>query len=128
MSVKLCQGSHCHEYKTKDRIRGNKGNKHYQTRRRTRMYYGSGNFCSQNCYNDWAGTYIDRAIDYFGRLTEPKKVLCDDAWYKDYKYNYDNNSSTNYHHYLLNDLLGRKIPITEEQYNDANFNISSINE
>ena len=92
------------------------------------MYYGSGNFCSQNCYNDWAGTYIDRAIDYFGRLTEPKKVLCDDAWYKDYKYNYDNNSSTNYHHYLLNDLLGRKIPITEEQYNDANFNISSINE
>ena len=35
--MRYCQGPICHEYKTKDRIRGNaKGNKSYQTRRRSR--------------------------------------------------------------------------------------------
>ena len=33
--LKYCQGTMCHEYKTKDRIRGTKGNKSYQTRRRS---------------------------------------------------------------------------------------------
>jgi len=33
--MKYCQGTKCHEYRTKDRIRGTKGNKAYQTRRRS---------------------------------------------------------------------------------------------
>ena len=119
--MKYCQGTKCHEYKTKDRIKGTKGSKSYQTRRRSNFYYGKNNFCSLNCQNDWFEVNGNRAIDHFGRLTEPKKVLCDDAWFKDSKYNYNNGSNSNYSHYLVNDLLGQRIPITEQQYNDTNI-------
>ena len=39
--MKYCQGNKCHEYRTKDRIRGTKGSKSYQTRRRSSFYYGN---------------------------------------------------------------------------------------
>ena len=126
--MKYCQGNKCHEYKTKDRIRGAKGSKSYQTRRRSSFYYGGSNFCSLNCQTDWFNEYGTRAIDHFGRTNEPKKVLCDQAWYKTYIYNYDNGSSSNYNHYIVNDLLGRKIPITDEQYQDDNYTYASITE
>ena len=126
--MRYCQGTKCHEGKTQDRIRGIKGNKSYQTRRRSSFYYGGNNFCSLNCQNDWFGEFGDRAIDYFGRTTEPKKTLCDQAWYKTYVYNYGNGMSSNYIHYIKNDLLGQKIIISEEQYNDENYNHSSITE
>ena len=38
--LKLCQGSKCHQYNTKDRLKGQKDNKTYQTRRRSSFYYG----------------------------------------------------------------------------------------
>ena len=63
--LKLCQGTHCHTYCTKDRLKGTKGNKTNQTRRRSSFYYGDDNFCSMNCYNDWAETFIDKAVDHF---------------------------------------------------------------
>jgi len=115
--LKYCQGTSCHEYKTKDRIKGTKGSKSYQTRRRSGFYYGQNNFCSLNCQNDWFRTFGDRAITHFGRLTEPKKVLCDQAWYKDYKWVDGRNDI----HYFKNDLLGQCIPITAEQYRDNSF-------
>ena len=115
--MKYCQGTSCHEYRTKDRIRGTKGNKSYQTRRRSSFYYGENNFCSLNCQNDWFNLNGDRAIDHFGRVTEPKKVMCSQAWYKDYDYNYPNN--TNYR--FVNDLLGQRIPITKQQFDDENL-------
>ena len=122
-NLKLCQGTKCHTYHTKDRIRGSKGDKHYETRRRSSFYYGNDNFCSLNCQNDWFNLNGDRAIDHFGRLREPKRVGCDNAWYKDYFYirGQDYNSPTRYNHYLINDLLGQKILITEQQYQDQNF-------
>ena len=126
--MKYCQGTKCHEYKTKDRIRGAKGSKSYQTRRRSSFYYGGNNFCSLNCQNDWFQEYGDRAIDHFGRTTEPKKVLCDQAWYKTYVYNYNVGSSSNYNHFIVNDLLGRRIPISEEQYQNDNYTYASITE
>jgi len=119
--MKYCQGNLCHEYKTKDRIRGTKGNKSYQTRRRSDFYYGKGNFCSMNCQSDWLNKNIEHALNHFGRTTEPKKVLCDQAWYKDCKYNYNNGSNSNYDRYLVNDLLGQRIPISKEQYDDDNI-------
>ena len=120
--LKLCQGTGCHTYRTKDRIRGVQGDKHYETRRRSNLYYGDGNFCSLNCFNDWWGTHGKRAIDYFGRLREPKRAECDNAWYKDYSRNYDSNGmSSNFQHFFINDLLGKKIPITEEEYSDRNY-------
>jgi len=126
--MQFCQGTKCHEYRTKDRIRGNKGSKSYQTRRRSSFYYGGNNFCSLNCQNDWFNEYGDRAIDHFGRTTEPKKVLCDQAWYKTYVYTYDNTTSNNYNHFLVNDLLGRRIPISEEQYQNDNYTYTGITE
>mgnify|MGYP003139635198 FL=1 len=118
--MKYCQGNKCHEYKTKDRIRGTKGSKSYQTRRRSNFYYGQGNFCCQTCMYDWINEHIEHALDHFGRVTEAKKVLCDQAWYKDYTYNYDHtNNRSNNTHYIKNDLLGQRIPITEQQYDNC---------
>ena len=121
--MKYCQGPKCHEYKTKDRIRGPKGAKYYATRRRSHMYYGKGNFCAMQCYNDWAEKFSDQAIDHFGRLTEPKKVLCAQAWYKDMVYLSYRDLPNEY--YFKNDLLGERRPITEQQYNDENYIINS---
>ena len=116
-NLKLCQGTQCHTYNTKDRIRGSKGDKHYETRRRSSFYYGNDNFCSLNCQNDWFNLNGDRAIDHFGRLREPKRVDCDNAWYKDYNYRgYRNEPNV---HFIKNDLLGQKILITEQQYNNT---------
>ena len=82
--LKYCQGPICHEHKTKDRIRGPKGDKHYETRKRSHFYYG-GNFCSLLCQDDWFREYGNRAVDHFGRLHEPKRTDASGAWYKDYK-------------------------------------------
>ena len=120
--MKYCQGTKCHEYKTQDRIKGTKGSKSYQTRRRSNFYYGQGNFCSLNCQTDWINKHIENALNHFGRTTEPKKVLCNDAWFKSSKYNYNNGSNSNYDHYLVNDLLGQRIAITEAQYNNSDIN------
>ena len=120
--MKYCQGPLCHTYKTKDRIRGIKGDKHYETRRRSEFYYGD-NFCSLNCQDDWFRTFGTRAIDHFGRVHEPKRTNASGAWYKDSKYlgwNSSNND-TRYAHYFVNDLLGERIPISQAQYNDDNF-------
>ena len=115
--MKDCQGNKCHQYRTKDRIRGTKGSKSYQTRRRSSFYYGKGNFCSLNCQNDWLNQNIENALNHFGRVTEAKKVLCDQAWYKDYNWGINGNHT----HFLINDLLGERIRITEQQYRDKNI-------
>ena len=122
-NLKLCQGTKCHTYHTKDRIRGSKGDKHYETRRRSSFYYGNDNFCSLNCQNDWFRTFGNRAVDHFGRLREPKRVDCDNAWYKDYKYNRNSvmNGQSRCDHYFVNDLLGQRISITQQQYDDTDL-------
>ena len=119
--MKYCQGPICHEHKTKDRIRGPKGDKHYETRRRSHMYY-NGEFCSLNCQDDWLRVNGKQAIDHFGRTTEAKRTDASGAWYKDYKYNYNNGNDSNYDHYFVNDLLGQRIPITEQQFDNPQIN------
>jgi len=114
--MKYCQGNRCHEYRTKDRIRGTKGSKSYQTRRRSSFYYGEGNFCSLACQNDWLIKNIENALNHFGRTTQPKKIMCGDAWYKSYDWRGVGDSRPS--HYFVNDLLGQRIPITEQQYDD----------
>ena len=117
--MRYCQGNNCHEYKTKDRIRGMKGNKSYQTRRRADFYYGRGNFCSLLCMNDWLNKNIENALNHFGRTTEAKRVECDSAWYKDYSWRHSSEGGSR--HYFVNDLLGTRIPITEREYQDDNY-------
>ena len=115
--LKYCQGPKCHMYDTKDRKRGPKDNKRNETRRRSHMYYGKGNFCSLTCYNDWAEVFSDRAIDHFGRIHEPKRQDASGAWYK----TYDWRGNGNDRHYFANDLLGERRPITQQQYQDENL-------
>ena len=109
--MKYCQGPSCHQYKTKDRIRGPKGDKHYETRKNGHFY--NGEFRSNMCRDDWYNTFGKRAIDHFGRIHEPKRQDASGAWYKDYTWRNDGHL-----HYFVNDLLGERRPITQEQYNN----------
>ena len=115
--MKYCQGPKCHEYKTKDRIRGSKGDKHYETRKRSSFYYLDGNACSMQCQADWFHKFGNMALDHFGRIHEPKRQDASGAWYKDYTWR----SMNDHQHYFVNDLLGEKIPISQAQYNDENL-------
>ena len=121
--LKLCQGTKCHTYHTQDRIRGSKGNKVYQTRRRSSFYYGNGNFCSTRCQDDWFREYGDKAIDHFGRLTEPKKLTEHNAWYKDYDYSWESERHSNWR--FVNSLTKEQRPLTEAQYNDNNYTLNT---
>ena len=119
--LKLCQGPKCHQYKTKDRLKGTKGSKTYQTRRRSQFYYGNDNFCSLNCQNDWFNEYGDRAIDHFGRLTEAKHLTEENAWQKTYDWN--SNDETVY--IYVNGITNERRPLTEEQYRDTNYTLNT---
>ena len=112
--MKYCQGPECHTYRTKDRIRGHKGDKHYETRKRSEFYYMNGNCCSFQCQSDWFKKFGDMALNRFGRTTEPKRTDASGAWYK-----YRDWQNSN--HYFVNDLLGERRPITDAQYNDNNL-------
>ena len=114
--MKYCQGPLCHTHKTKDRIRGPKGDKHYETRKRSEMYY-NGNFCSLMCQDDWFRKFGTLAIDHFGRIHEPKRTDASGAWYKTYDWRGNGNDL----HYFVNDLLDQRIPITQQQYQDENY-------
>ena len=115
--MKYCQGTQCHTYHTKDRIRGHKGDKHYETRRNSRGFYND-EFCSNMCRDDWFNTFGKRAVDHFGRIHEPKRTDASGAWYKSAKWISYTNNRANYDHYFVNDLLGERRPITEQQYDN----------
>ena len=121
--LKYCQNPDCHTYKTNDRLKGSKDNKTYQTRRRSTMYYGRGNFCDRRCMEDWVAQYIDQALDHFGRITEAKHLTEDNAWVKDYNYQAGWNSERDY--IYVNKITKEQRPITEEQYNDNNYTLNT---
>ena len=118
--LKYCQGTKCHQYLTKDRLRGSKENKTNQTRRRSSFYYGNGNFCSLNCQNDWFESFGNRAIDHFGRITEPKILTEKNAWVK----SYDWNSNRDMIYVYRNGITNEQRPLTREQYRDTNYTLN----
>ena len=122
MALKYCQSHKCHTYDTKDRKRGSKDNRTNQTRRRSSFYYGGGNFCSLNCYNDWSEDFMNRAIDNIsGRITEPYILTEENAWTKRRRYRWDNTNNVNGYeisYYWLNMVSNRQIDITEEEFNN----------
>ena len=119
--LKYCQGTKCHMHMTQDRIKGQKGNKTYQTRRRSSFYYGNGNFCSMWCWNEWFNDFGDRAINHFGRTTEPKKLTEHNAWVKDYSWDNDYNVRS---YIYRNSLTKEQRPLTEDQFNDNNYTLN----
>ena len=117
--LKYCQGPDCHTYHTQDRLKGPKGNKTYQTRRRSTMYYGRGNFCDQRCMYDWVAQYIEQGLDRFGRTTEAKHLTEHNAWVKDYDW------STPRNFFFVNKITKEQRPLTEAQFNDSNYTINT---
>jgi len=62
---------------------------------------------------------MDRAIDQVsGRIVEPKILTEENAWRKDYRYNWNGGSSGGYDviYYWYNSLTNRRIEITHEEY------------
>ena len=121
--MKYCQGPSCHTYETKDRLRGPKGNKTYQTRRRSNFYYLGGNACDMRCQADWFERYGEQAVNHFGRITEPLKLTVDNAWYKDNDYDWQSSTHSNWR--FVNKLTNEVRPITEQQYRDTSFTLNT---
>jgi hypothetical protein len=117
--MKYCQGPDCHTYETKDRIRGPKGAKTYQTRRRTSFYYLGGNACNMQCQGDWFRKFGEQAVNHFGRIHEPKKLLPENAWRKRRDWGDDER------YYFFNSLTQEQRPITEQQYDDDNYTLNT---
>ena len=122
--LKFCQGPVCHTHKTQDRMKGPKGNKTYQTRRRSEFYYG-GTFCSLWCQNQWFDKFGNRAIDHFGRLTEAKHLTEDNAWYKDSDYDWRGGDHQYSNWRFVNSITKEQRPLTEEQFNDSNYTLNT---
>ena len=117
-NLKYCQGPECHTYNTQDRLKGPKGNKTNQTRRRSSLNYGE--FCDTRCEHAWLLKYSTKAINHFGRLTEVKHLTEQNAWIKDYDWHSEGSE-----HYFLNKLTNERIPLTEAQWNDSTYTIES---
>ena len=115
MSLRYCQGPKCHRYDTKDRKKGPKDNKRNETRRRSSFYYLDGNACSMQCERDWFNVYGSRALDHFGRLTQPKVLTKDNAWRVRRNWSFNDRADTfEVHNYLTQE----RHSITEQQYDD----------
>ena len=114
--MKYCQGPLCHTYQTKDRLRGPKGAKVYQTRRRSSFYYLGGNACDMRCQADWFDKFGEQAVNHFGRIHEPIKLTEENAWVKQDRYYREDNRYSWY-----NRLSDQELPMTQEQYNNPNL-------
>ena len=122
--MKYCQGPLCHTYDTQDRKRGPKGNKTNQTRRRSHFYFLQGNACSMQCERDWFNKFGERALDYFGRITQPIVLQENNAWRKQYRWSWQQNDNQS-NHYFYNMCTGEERDITEQQFNDDNYTLNT---
>ena len=123
MSLKICQGPDCHTYSTQDRLKGIKGSKTFQTRRKSRLLYGE--FCDTRCEQNWFVKYGTQAIDHFGRLNKVIHLTEDNAWVKDYDYNWRNETNPKSNWRSVNKVTQEQRPMTEQQYNDSNYTLNT---
>ena len=121
MSLKYCQGPECHTYSTQDRLKGIKGSKTYQTRRRSSLNYGE--FCDTRCEHAWLSKYATLAVDHFGRLTEVKHLTEENAWVK--RYNYRGYENLPDEHYFDNTITKEQRSLTESQYDDSTYTLNT---
>jgi len=121
---KLCQGPSCHQYDTTDRKRGPKGNKRNITRNVGTYNYGNGNFCTLGCQDDWSKEYMTRAVDYFGRLREPKAMTPENSWTKRQRHSWERDEHVSTHYYF-NVCTREERALTEQQYNDSTYTLNT---
>ena len=121
---KLCQGPSCHMYDTTDRKCGPKGNKRNITRNVGTYNYGNQNFCTLTCLHDWWKEYGNQAVDYIGRLREPKTMTPENSWDKRQRYSWQmDNGQSEYYYYNM--CTSEQRPLTESQYNDDNYTLNT---
>ena len=125
--MKLCQGPKCHTYETQDRLRGPKGAKVRQTRRRSSFYYLSGNACSMQCERDWFDKFGEQALNHFGKIKEPIIQTAENSWHKQRRFYWNGNHDHGNNYEFYNSLTEQTIQLTEAQYNDTNYTIERIN-
>ena len=70
------------------------------------------------CMYDWFNVYGQRALDHFGRITQPKILSADNAWRK--TYDWRARAEGGHQYYAYNHLTEERRPITEQQYDNAN--------
>ena len=107
-------------------MRGPKGAKVRQTRRRSHFYYLGGNACDTRCERDWFDKFGEQALNHFGKIKEPIVQTAENSWRKRRDY-WWNNGEGGHNYEFYNSLTQQRIPLTEEQYNDNNFTIERIN-
>ena len=120
--LKYCQGPDCHTYHTQDRLKGIKGSKTYQTRRRSNLLFDE--FCDRRCFEDWFRKYGTQAVNHFGRLKEAKHLTEDNAWAKRYRWEYERRNGEAQHYYY-NMITKEQRPLTEQQYRDTNYTLNT---
>ena len=126
--MKVCQGPLCHTYETQDRLRGPKGAKVRQTRRRSQFYYLGGNACDTRCERDWFDKFGEQALNHFGKIKEPIIQTAENSWRKNRRYIWNSNTNeSGYNYEFYNSVSQQRIPLTEAQYNDSNYTIERIN-
>ena len=122
--MKYCQGPLCHTYDTKDRKRGPKGNKVNQTRRRSKFYYLNGNACNSQCEREWFEKFGERALNHFGRITQPIVLSENNAWRKHYRYSWERQDGQA-DYYFYNIVTGEERDITEQEFNDDYYTLNT---
>ena len=70
------------------------------------------------CMYDWFNVYGTRALDHFGRLTQPRVLTRDNAWSVRRDWSFNGGSDT---YYVYNYLTEERRPITEQQYDNDNI-------
>ena len=112
MSSEWCQNKKCVEKKNQSQIRGNKGSKYYQSYKMSKYYFPC---CSMRCREQWFDEHKYTLMSAVGYID--KQILhLDDAWFVEYKWNYDYQArESNPRYILINKLKGIQQPITREQ-------------
>ena len=104
-----CQNKKCPQKKTQGQIRGNKGNKYYQSNKASGYY---GYWCSMGCRDVWWNEHKDTCMTAVGFI-DKQIIPLDDAWYVEYKYDWREEIQNRY--YLINRLKGIDQHIPQHQ-------------
>ena len=119
MSDRWCQNKKCAEKKNQAQIRGNKGNKYYQSYK-AKPYYNY-MFCSQRCQDQFLNENWQTCLNAVGEIGK-QIIPVEDAWYVQYDYNWNSNSGDDHYTYTLkNRLKGVSRLITREQAQTPEF-------
>ena len=75
------------------------------------------------CQDDLFNIYGDRAVDHFGRTTQTKHLTQDNAWQKDYDYDWQSRTESNWRY--VNSITKEQRPLTQAQFNDTNYTLNT---